>query len=504
MNSTESNLALGLISRLREIIDPADGAWLVGGVVRDQLTGTVSHDVDIIVPGEARRIARRVADSLNGKFFPLDETRGMYRIRMAGADGQMKMVDVSRLQAETVEDDLRLRDFTVNAIAVRLHESDVFVDPLNGRRDLKDRILRLCSEFSLNNDPIRVIRAARLSLEFNLRFASGLLSAIRVAGPMLRNTSVERQRDELFKIFEGNHPVSAIRLLDTFGVLELLLPDVTNLKGVQQSMPHTMDVYEHTLATLDQLKRLLDLFLSPQSVLEDGGNLTLGLAGGKFGVFREHIKKHYQISLNPFRKRKSLILFGALLHDIGKPETKSIGLDGRIHFYQHESRGADLAVETARSMALIEAETDALARMVELHMRPRFFSKNESLPTRRSVYRFYRQAKDFGVDTCLLSLADYLAKTVYPPQQGDWVLELERIAVFLEGWFEQKRSWVEPARLVRGEEIMKAFQLPPGRMIGAILEAILEAQAVGEISNRQEALEYAKEFINNPERRADE
>jgi len=504
MNSPESNPVLGLISRLREVIDPAAGALLVGGVVRDQLTGTICHDVDIIVPGEARKTARRAADLLNGKFFPLDETRGMYRILLASDDGQMDMVDVSQLQAKTVEADLRLRDFTVNAIAVRLHEPGKFVDPLNGRTDLKDRILHLCSEFSLKDDPIRVIRAARLSLAYNLRFAPGLLSNIRVSGPLLRNTSVERQRDELFKILDGDHPTSAIRLLDTFGVLEFLLPEVTSLKGIQQSLPHTMDVYEHTLKTLDQLKHLLELFLSPKSVLEEGGNLTLGLIAGKLSVFRENIKKHYRISLNPFRKRKSLALFGALLHDIGKPETKSIGSDSRIHFYQHESRGAELVCKKARSMALSEAETDALTRIVELHMRPRIFTKDECLPTRRSVYRFYRQAKDYGVDTCLLSLADYLAKTVYPPQQGDLVLELDRIAVFLEGWFEQKSSWVEPARLVRGEEIMKAFQLPPGRMVGAILEVIQEAQAAGEISNRQEALEYAKGFINNPARKSDE
>jgi len=504
MNSPESNPVLGLISRLREVIDPAVGALLVGGVVRDQLTSTICHDVDIIVSGQARKIARRAADLLNGKFFPLDETRGMYRIILAGDDGQMDMVDISQLQAKTVEDDLRLRDFTVNAIAVRLHEPDVFFDPLNGRQDLKDRILRPCSEFSLKNDPIRVIRAARLSLAYNLRFASGLLSNIRVVSLLLWNTSAERRRDEIFKILDGGHPASAIRLLDTFGVLEFLLPEVTNLKGVQQSLPHTMDVYEHTLKTLDQLNHLLELFLSPKSVLEEGGNLTLGLAAGKLGVFREHIEKHYRISLNPFRTRKSLVLFGALLHDIGKAETKSVGSDGRIHFYQHESWGAELVCKTARSMALSEAETDALARMVKLHMRPRFFSKDKILPTRRSVYRFYRQAKDYGVDTCLVSLADYLAKTVYPPQQGDWVLELDRIAVFLEGWFEQKNNWVEPVRLLRGEDIMAIFNLPPGRLVGEVLEVIQESQAAGEITNREEALEYAKIIIHKSVRESDE
>lgn len=504
MISSENNTASGLISRLREVIDPTSGALLVGGVVRDQLTSTVCHDVDVILPGESRQTARRAADLLDGKFFPLDETRGIYRILLPGEEGQMDMVDFSRLQAETLEEDLRLRDFTVNAMAVRLHEPEMLIDPLNGRKDLKDRILRLCSEFSLENDPVRVIRAARMALTYNLHFAPGLLSKIRAAGPLLQTTSAERQRDEIFKILDGSHPASAIRLLDSFDVLSLLFPEVTDLKGVEQSQPHTMDVFEHTLATMDQLKRLLDLFVSTQSILEDGGNLTLGLAAGKLGIFREHILKHYRFSLNPFRTRRSLNLLGALLHDIGKPKTKSVGSDGRIHFYRHESIGMDLARERARSMALSEVEADALTRMVASHMRPRIFSMDDRFPTRRNVYRFYQQAKDYGVDTCLLSLADFLAKTAFPPQQEDWTMELGRIAVFLEGWFVQKENWVEPVRLLRGEEIMAAFHLPPGRLIGVVLEAIQEAQAAGEITNRQEALEYAKVIIYNPTRESNE
>jgi putative nucleotidyltransferase with HDIG domain len=504
MNPPEKNTASDIITKLREVIDPAAGALLVGGVVRDQLTNTTCHDIDIVMPGESRQVSRRAADLLGGKFFPLDETRGMYRILLTGSDGQIDMVDISRLQAGTLEEDLRLRDFTINAMAVRLHEPDKYIDPLNGRDDLKNRILRPCSEFSFENDPVRVIRAARMSLDYNLRLAPGLLSIIRAAGPMLTKTSAERMRDEVFKIMDGDHPVSAIRLLDSFGVLSKIFPGLIELKGLYQSPPHTMDAFDHTLATLDQLKRLLDLFLYPKRVLEDGGNLTLGLAAGKLGIFKHQLVSHYQVSLNPFRTRKSLDLFGALYHDIGKSRTSSVGTDGRNHFYKHESLGAEIIHQTARSMALSEAEVDALTRMVGLHMRPRIFSQENRLPSRRTVYRFYQQAKDYGVDTCLLSLADFLAKTIFPPQQDEWIIELDRIAYFLEGWFNQKKNWVEPIRLVRGEEIMAAFNLPPGRMIGDVLASIQEAQAAGEIGSREEALEFAKVIIFNPARESDE
>jgi tRNA nucleotidyltransferase/poly(A) polymerase len=493
-----------LISQLRKTIDPFLGALLVGGVVRDQLTNTTCHDIDLIVPRETRRIAREVADMLGGKFFPLDEERGMYRIILTNEVGQMDMVDFSRLQAGSLEEDLRMRDFTVNAIAVKLHEPDAFVDPLNGRVDLKDRILRSCSETSLEKDPVRVIRAARLSLAYNLQLAPGLISKIRAAGSLLIETSAERQRDEIFKILDGDHPASAIRILDSFGVLSLLFPALEKLKRVEQSLPHTMDVFEHTLASVDQFKRILDLFISPQKVLSDGGNLTFGLLAGKLGGYRENIADHFRVSLNPFRSRRSLDLLAILLHDIGKPSTRTVGTNGRTHFYQHENVGGDMVLEIARSMALSEAETDALSRMVSMHMRPRLYSKDDRLPTRKSIYRFYRQAKNHGVDACLLSLADYLAKSEYPPDQVDWEVELDRIGQYLEGWFNQKINWVEPIRLVRGEEIMAVFQIPPGQMVGTVLDAIQEAHAAGEITTHKEAMEYAKIILFNSARESDD
>ncbi len=347
MNSQTNKSVTPLISRLREVINPAARAWLVGGVVRDQLSGKVCHDIDIILPAEVRQIARRTADALGGKFFALDENRDMYRI-LVTADGQTDMVDFARFQAASLEEDLKMRDFTINAMAVQLHDPAEWADPLNGREDLKNKILQPCSEYSFENDPVRTIRAARMALDFNLRMAPGAIQLIRMASPFLNRISSERKRDEYLKLMDGTHPASAIRLLDSFGVLANLVPDLMSLKGVQQSLPHTLDVWEHTLATVSHLNQLLDLFISPESVLKDGGNLLLGLAAGKLGLFRTEIQGHYRSRLNPFRSRRSLCLLGALLHDIGKPITRAAGLDGRIHFYRHETIGAEMACEIGR------------------------------------------------------------------------------------------------------------------------------------------------------------
>lgn len=494
METPSRDNTASLLTKLREVIDPAAGAWLVGGVVRDHLAGKPCHDIDLIIPEDPRKIARHAADALDGKFFTLDETRGIYRVLME-LEGQSYMVDMARFQASTLEEDLRTRDFTVNAMAVKLHEPGTGMDPLNGRQDLKDNVLRTCSDVAFTNDPVRVIRAARMALGFNLHLTPGLSAQIRAASPLLDRVSAERKRDELLKLLDGPKPASGLRLLDAFDVLPRMFPELMPLKGMEQSLPHTMDGWEHTLAVVANLDRLLDLFLEPSKLLVDGGNLMLGLTAGKLGKFRDGIQDHYRNRLNPFRTRKSLNLLAALLHDVAKPQTRAVGPDGRAHFYRHEVIGAKMVRAIASSMALSDAEVNMLAVMTANHMKPRYLSDSKSLPDRRNVYRYYKMAGEAGVDTCFLSLADSLAKTNLMPQQDTWSQELDKVAVYLTGWFDERDSWVTPGRLVNGDDLMRIFHLSPGPILGDILDQVNEARAAGELNNRDEALELVRRII---------
>jgi tRNA nucleotidyltransferase/poly(A) polymerase len=488
------DITASLLAKIREVIDPAACAWLVGGVVRDQLAGRPCHDIDLIFPDDPRKIARHTADALGGNFFTLDETRGIYRVLLEH-QGQSYMLDLARFQAPELEDDLRARDFTVNAMAVKLHEPGTGMDPLHGRQDLKDNILRTCSDDSFTSDPVRVIRAARMSLGFNLRLAPGLSGRIRAASPLLDRVSAERKRDELLKLLDAPKPASGLRLLDAFDVLPRMFPELIPLKGMEQSLPHTMDGWEHTLAAVGNLDRILDLFLEPSKLLNDGGNLMLGLTAGKLGKFRDGIQSHYRNGLNPFRTRKSLNLLAALLHDVAKPQTRTLDPNGRSHFYRHEVVGADMVRGIATSMAFSEAEVNMLAVMTANHMKPRYFSDLKPLPDRRNVYRYFKMAGEAGVDTCFLSLADSMAKTNLMPQQDMWSQELDKVAVYLTGWFEERDSWVTPERLVNGDDLMRIFHLPPGPLLGDILDQVNEARAAGEINGRDEALEFTRKII---------
>jgi hypothetical protein len=134
--------------------------------------------------------------------------------------------------------------------------------------------------------------------------------------------------------------------------------------------------------------------------------------------------------------------------------------------------------------------------MTSNHMKPRYLSETKPLPDRRNVYRYYRATGEAGVDTCFLSLADSLAKTNLMPQQDIWGQELDKAAVYLQGWFEERRTWVEPERLVNGDDLMRVFKLPPGPALGEILDRVRESQAAGEISDRDAAIELARKIIN--------
>jgi tRNA nucleotidyltransferase/poly(A) polymerase len=486
-----------LIDKIRGVIDPAENAFLVGGVIRDLLIGKSCHDVDLVLLENARGVSRKAADMLGGKFFALDEDRGMFRILLKNEQNEITVIDISRLQANSLEADLRLRDFTINAIAFNLHNPALVIDPMLGRQDLIDKVMRPCSDLSIQNDPVRAIRAVRISLAFDLRMEPHLINMIRDSAHLLAGVSSERKRDELLKIFDGPSPESALRMLDHLGVLREIIPDLEKLKGVKQSLPHTMDVWEHTLAVVHHQKKLFDLFLAPQSVFKNGRNLMLGLTAGKLGLFRQDIRDHFDIRLNPFRSRTSLNLLAGLLHDIDKPSTSAMESDGRIHFFEHEILGAEKGRKIGQSLALSELETDALATIITSHLKPHNRDGEMSLPDRRRVFRFFRSTGQFGVDTCFLSLADQLARTSYPPADDVWLKTLERTGVFLEGWFRQQSSWVRPSRIIDGNELMRVFKLPPGKIIGTVLDQIYESQAAGEISTHEEAIQMAGSIIRN-------
>jgi putative nucleotidyltransferase with HDIG domain len=486
-----------IFSRLVDTVSQIAGqgtVYLVGGAVRDLLMRRPCHDLDFSLDGNVKSLARKSADALRGDFFMLDEERSTARVIYYNPIAGRIFLDFALLRGATIEDDLRARDFTVNALALDLKNLQAVIDPLGGVQDLAAKRLRPASPGAFKNDPVRVLRGVRQSLALAFLLEPPTLQAMQAAAPLLRTVSTERQRDELFNMLEGSQVDAAVRMLDQIGALGLILPELEQMKGVAQSAPHIYDVWEHTLVLLAQLAALLDALATPAPSIGEA-NPLLETAMEKLGRFRHYLADHLNDALNPNRSLRGLLFLAALYHDIAKPQTRQDAEGGRTHFIGHETAGARIAARRAQQLALSQAEVQRLEAIVAGHMRIHLLAQSGLAPSRRAIYRFFRRTGAAGVDICLLSLADTLATygPSLPPE--NWLSELEICRSLLEAWWEHPAKTVSPPRLVTGDDLLAAFNLPPGPKIGELLAAIQEAQACGEVTDHQQALEFAVKYL---------
>jgi poly(A) polymerase len=467
--------------------------YLVGGAVRDLLLGRPCRDLDFSMAADVRPLARRVANALKGDFFMLDDERNTARV-IASQGGSRFYLDFAILRGGNIEEDLGGRDFSINAMAVDLQQPDRLLDPTGGATDLEARLLRACSTGAFRDDPVRVLRGVRLKVAFNFEIEPATLAAMHRAVPALETVSIERQRDELFHMLEGNEVRKAIALMDELGVIERLLPELPGLKGVTQGHPHIHDVWEHTLALLQELESVYAALVEGYNG-KDGMRPEIETAVEKLGRYQPKLAEHFHRQLNPGRSLRGLLFLAALYHDIAKPATRLLEADGRIHFLGHEAEGARAAALRAQALALSQLEVQRLETDVREHMRIHLLAMVRELPTRRAVYRFFRSAGPAGVEICLLSLADTLATYGDTLGKDAWLSELEVCRILLQAWYEHPGEVVNPPRLVTGDDLLEHFQLKPGPTVGLLLAAIHEAQAGGEITDRQQALEFANDWL---------
>jgi putative nucleotidyltransferase with HDIG domain len=400
-----------------------------------------------------------------------------------------------------LDEDLHARDFTINAIAFDLR-TQTLIDPLNGASDLRAKLIRACSPTSLQDDPVRILRAVRQAAVFEFKIELETRNAMKQAASLLPKVSPERQRDELFKMLEGPKPDAALRALEMLGVLPYLLPELPALKGVQQSPPHIYDVWEHTLSVLGYLENILAA-LAPEYSADDTNDLFTGLLTLRIGRFREQFAKHFSQALNTDRSVRAALLFAALYHDVQKPATRSLDDSLRIRFFDHDIKGAEIVEERGRAFNLSNDEVERIRKVVQHHMRFHFFTSrlegDKQEPSRKAIYRFFRDAGKAGIDLVLLGLADLRGTRGSTLKQETWIAALDVARILLENYWEKPQETVAPPRLLDGNELMSALGLAPGRIIGQLLEAIREGQAIGKVENREQALELARQYLKSLE-----
>ncbi|MFF2388587.1 CCA tRNA nucleotidyltransferase [Agromyces sp. NPDC058104] len=435
------------VAKLADAFDRAGHELaLVGGPVRDAFLGRAVNDLDFTTdatPDEILAIVKPIAEAhwdIGRAFGTIGakvagETVEITTYRADAYDGDSRKPEV--VFGDSLEADLTRRDFTVNALALRLPKLEL-VDPSGGVEDLVAKVLRTPSapEQSFGDDPLRMLRAARFASQLGFDVEDGTAQAMSDLAPEIDRISAERVRDELAKLLLTDAPRAGLRLLVDSGLAARVLPELPALRLERDEHHRHKDVYEHSLIVLEQA-----IGYERERAQLDSPDLVLRLA--------------------------------ALLHDIGKPATRRYEPGGAVSFYHHDVVGAKLARKRLRALRFDNDTVAAVSRLIELHLR--FFGYTDGAWTDSAVRRYVRDAGDAQQLERLhiLSRADVTTRNRRKADQLAFAYDdlEERIAVLAE---EEELAAVRPE--LDGQQIMRLLDITPGPVVGEAYKYLLEVR----------------------------
>jgi poly(A) polymerase len=439
------------------------GVFIVGGTIRDILLGQAPKDFDIAVAGDPKLFSEKLAHRLSSRPILMGHP-GRETIRIVS---EKIVYDIVRLNGATIADDVKNRDFTINAMAYSLSDNRL-IDPLRGRDDLRNGIIRMVSEESLINDPVRMLRAFRLGAALGFVIEPKTLERIQYHRFLMTGSAAERIKAELFKLFQNRRSFPYLRQMASTGILFEIFPVLKDLVGCPQNEHHAFDVFNHTLSAYQRLEVFFDTLSEtvPETVIP--------------------VLKH----LNS--KKQGLLKYALLLHDIGKPETASRDVNGAIHFYGHGKESASMAWTIGKALRLSVAEMNYVDNLIRHHNRPRhlfaLYRKNQLTP--KALVRFFLQCGPDIPDILVHAIADHCGKGL--AQNNGFVEFALQTALNFSTGFELKKS---EKPLVTGFDLIDSFGLTPSPVFRIILRHIEEARLSGEIQTRDQAFSWVNMFL---------
>ena len=453
----------------RRALAGGDPTWIVGGAVRDAALGRQVTDADLVTAGDAATAARRIAAAADGHPFELSDEFATWRA--VARDGSWK-VDVAELRGADIAQDLALRDFTVNAVAMPL-EGGGILDPTGGLADLDAGVLRVASRRSFEDDPLRILRAARIAAAVGLDPEPGTVELARSVAARAGEPAGERQFAELASLITGPDPLRGMALLDRLGATARVLPELDALRGVRQSANHHLDAHGHSL---EVLRRMLEVEADPERFA---------------GPASVHVDELLSQPLADGLTRRDGLRFAALLHDIGKPETRREE-DGWVSFIGHDAVGAEMNRELCRRLRTSRRLGEYLASITRDHLVLGFMVRDRPLPPRR-IWEYLRRTGAEAVDTTMLTIADRLSAQggIVPGEAIEGHLELAREMLAAAAEWEREGP-VQP--LLRGDEIAAALAIQPGPELGVAVRELEAAQYSREVGDRDGAIGHLREW----------
>ena len=366
--------------------------YLVGGTVRDLIQNCdKNNDLDFVVSESLNHFTAEFSKKVKGKIIVWDENDRRVVFR---EDGQFKHVDFAGLNGKSIQEDLTLRDITVNAVGIDVNLINDFclnnlIDPLNGINDLNEKIIRACSINSFNNDPLRILRALRFSRKYGYTIESSTYTLMKASADQILSVSAERIKNEFFTVLNYKDPKISVEQMIDIGFIDRFIPEIINFKSIKQGAKHKYDLFDHSLVTVSRLERAED-------------ELTKRLDGNE-NLFNSNLNELIEEGVT----RRSLLVFSALLHDSGKAQTAMVK-DNCITFYGHEKAGMDINRKLSKRAGLGKNAQNIVVDLTRNHMRLLHLSLLKDL-TVRAVKRFIFDTRHIFYELLNLSIADAMA-----------------------------------------------------------------------------------------------
>ena len=451
-----------ILNKIRNCTD--NEIYLVGGAVRDFVTGKKTFDRDLIVCDEdAKTFAQKLAEILDAVYVPLDETNRIYRLVLADKQND---IDITNPVENSLLKDLERRDLSINAVAVNIRTQEIS-DPYNGLADIENKKINLVKESNFTDDPLRLLRVFRFQSTLGFDVSDEIKNIVKKYGGLISKPAIERVIYELVKLFGGAKADAALLLMDECGLLERIFPFVKELKQVPPNPHHHLDLFHHSVEVVRQIQNIYD-------------NSS------------DDVKEHMDMVDFGGFPRLAHLKFAGFMHDIGKFSTWAI-IDGRHRFIKHDDVGAKIAEHFLKDMHFSNKQVTYLKEMIKYHIYPSSVMASPEI-TDKIMMRFVRRMTDNAIDVIILAMADRLSA-----QGPEITLQITKNNIDslsrLMNFYLEKRSTLEPLPvLLDGNEIMKILNIKPSKKLGKIVDALHDAQLNGDVTTHAQAVNFIKKL----------
>ncbi|MFH2064766.1 MAG: HD domain-containing protein [Pseudomonadota bacterium] len=459
---------------LSPVSEPLPDLYLVGGAVRDYLLNREIMDIDIACkkPKETASLLGQYHDAAVVLF---DKKKNAECYRVVDRNNKKNFLDIVPLRKNSIFEDLLERDFTLNSIAIPIGRDGrmkEMIDPLHGAEDIQSRQIRMSSINAFQSDPLRILRAFRFAAELDFNLETGTATMLQNHIHLVSKVSIERIMSELVKLFKTDCSAQYVRRMDKMGLLEMIFPEIQKLKGCGQNDYHHLDVWDHSLLVLENCEKIMS---NLHNVFPESAAL---------------VQKHLEMN-NHF----ALTKLAALLHDIGKPDTrKADKQSNRIIFHGHDRTGRNIISDLSKRVKLSAKERIFLETMVDNHMHFLFLSRPDV--KEKTIFKWLHKIGDDSVSLIMIAMAD--CKSTLGPASDKTTLDrhLAWSKNFMKQYFYEIRYQLAQVSLINGKDLL-ALGMSPGPELGRILTAVREAQDLGTIQSYDEGLALAKKMIQN-------